>query len=350
MIPSRDIVLLLTHSADHYTVDRVAHEVSRLGAHPLRVDTDGFPSELELSSVLSGEGREVVLRTATGEHGDGEIRSVWLRRLGLPRIDEALEPAWREGCLRESQAALDGFLDGLAAAGCRFINPLEAERAALNKLHQLRQAQALGLEVPRTLVTNDAARVRSFFDHVRGRMVAKMLTPLSQSMDGSQPFVYTSAIGPEHLEALEELRYSPMVFQERIDKARELRVAVVGGRCFAGAIDASRSVTGQVDWRRAEPSECRWERGVLPAEVATRLEQLVAALGLVYGAVDLIVTPEGRHVFLEVNPGGEWGMLERELGLPIAAALAQELVAESALPSHTHRSTHDRPHRDPLLG
>jgi glutathione synthase/RimK-type ligase-like ATP-grasp enzyme len=332
MSPRRDIVLLLTHSADHYTVDRVAQEVSRLGARSLRVDTDGFPSELGLTSALGGEGGEVVLRTATGEHWGGDIHSVWLRRLGVPRLDEALEPAWREGCLRESHAAIEGFLDGLSAAGCRFINPLEAERAALNKLRQLRQARALGLEVPRTLVTNDAARVRAFFDQVRGRMVAKMLTPLSQSMDGSQPFVYTSAIGPEHLEALEELRHSPMAFQERIDKALELRVAVVGGRCFAGAINASRSVRGQVDWRRAGPSECHWEPGVLPAEVATRLEQLMAALGLVYGAVDLIVTPEGRHVFLEVNPGGEWGMLERELGLPIAAALAEELVAGNGLP------------------
>jgi glutathione synthase/RimK-type ligase-like ATP-grasp enzyme len=234
--------------------------------------------------------------------------------------------------VRESQAALDGFLEGLEAAGCRFINPLEAGRVAGNKVRQLRLARALGLEVPRTLVTNDGAQVRSFFEQVRGRMVAKMLTPLSQSMEGGQPFVYTSAIGPEHLEELEGLRHSPMVFQERIDKARELRVAVVGERCFVGAIDASRSVAGQVDWRRAGPHECRWEPGELPAEVAVRLERLVAALGLVYGAVDLIVTPEGRHVFLEVNPGGEWGMLERELGLPIAAALAEALLVGDGIP------------------
>ena len=162
-------------------------------------------------------------------------------------------------------------------------------------------------------------------------MVAKMLTPLSQSMEGGRPFVYTTAIGPEHLDELDDLRLSPMVFQERIDKARELRVAVVGGRCFVGAIDASGSAAGQVDWRRARPEECRWEPGELPEEVADCLQSLVAALGLVYGAADLIVTPDGRHVFLEVNPGGEWGMLEHELGLPIAAALAEALV-EDGLP------------------
>ncbi|HEX8822157.1 MAG TPA: MvdC family ATP-grasp ribosomal peptide maturase [Archangium sp.] len=334
MLPARDIVLLLTHGGDYYTVDRVARELSRRGAHPLRLNTEGFPAQLELTTALGRMGEEVALRTADGELRGEALRAVWVRRMVLPRLDEALEPSWREGCVRESLAAFEGFLEGLEARGCRFINPLVAGQAANNKPRQLRLAQALGLEVPRTLVTNDAARVRSFFEQVEGRMVAKMLTPLSQSMEGGNPFVYTSAIGREDLEALEGLRHSPMVFQERIDKRRELRVVVVGGRCFTGAIDASRSVMGRVDWRRAGPQECRWEPGELPADVAERLARLVAALGLVYGAVDLIVTPEGRHVFLEVNPGGEWGMLEHELGLPIAAALAEALLDEGAAPRH----------------
>ncbi|HYO72781.1 MAG TPA: MvdC family ATP-grasp ribosomal peptide maturase [Archangium sp.] len=328
MPPARDTVLLLTHSADFYTVDRVAEELSRRGVCALRVDTDGFPARLELTSSLGPGGDEVVLRTAAGELRGQEVRSVWLRRLVSPRLDESLEPDWRESCVRESRAALEGFLDGLLAAGCPFINPLGVEQAG-NKLRQLRLALAQGLEVPPTLVTNDAERVRSFFARVGGRMVAKMQTPLTQSMAGGQPFVYTSAIGPEDLEELEALRHSPMMFQERIDKARELRVAVVGERCFVGAIDASRSVAGQVDWRRSRPDEVHWEKGELPPEVAERLVRLVGELGLVYGAADFIVTPEGRHVFLEVNPGGEWGMLEKELGLPIAAALADALASAS---------------------
>jgi MvdC family ATP-grasp ribosomal peptide maturase len=337
MRPARDIVLLLTHGGDHYTVDRVAQELSRRGARPLRIDTEDFPSKLELTTALGRTDGEVALRTAAGEVRGEQLRAVWVRRQVLPRLDEELEPAWRDGCVRESLAAFEGFLEGLEALGCRFINPLVAGQAANNKPRQLRLARALGLEVPRTLVTNDAARVRSFFEQLQGRMVAKMLTPLSQSMEGGQPFVYTSAIGPEELEELEGLRHSPMVFQERIDKRRELRVVVVGGRCFTGAIDASRSEAGQVDWRRARPGECGWEPGELPADVAARLERLVAELGLVYGAVDLIVTPEGRHVFLEVNPGGEWGMLEHELGLPISAALAEALLDEGGAPQHFPR-------------
>ncbi len=329
MPSARDTVLLLTHSGDHFTIDRVAEELARRGLRPVRLDTDGFPTALELTTALGREGLEASLRTPSGVLRAEEVRAVWLRRLAAPRFDESLEPAWREGCARESRAALEGFLDVLEARGCRFVNRLEAGLAAGNKVRQLRLAQALGLEVPRTLVTNDAARVRAFYEQVGGWAVAKMLTPLSQSMDASLPFVYTSALRPEMLDDLEEgLRFSPMAFQERIDKARELRVVVVGGRCFVGAMDASGSSAGQVDWRRARPDECHWQVGGLPDAVALRLGRLVEALGLVYGAADIIVTPEGRHVFLEVNPGGEWGMLERELGLPIAAALAEALAGD----------------------
>jgi hypothetical protein len=52
----------------------------------------------------------------------------------------------------------------------------------------------------------------------------------------------------------------------------------------------------------------------------------MSELGLAFGAVDLICTPSGEHVFLEVNPGGEWGMLERDLALPVSEAIAAALV------------------------
>jgi glutathione synthase/RimK-type ligase-like ATP-grasp enzyme len=103
-------------------------------------------------------------------------------------------------------------------------------------------------------------------------------------------------------------------------------VICVGERHFVGAIDASRSETGRTDWRAARPDEVRWTNGTLPSDVARPLHALLERLGLVYGAVDLIRRPDGEHVFLEVNPGGEWGMLERHLGLSISEALADALL------------------------
>jgi len=117
-----------------------------------------------------------------------------------------------------------------------------------------------------------------------------------------------------------------MVFQELIPKAYELRVAYVAGETFAGALDATGTSRGHTDWRRAAPDECRWQKAQLPTEVTSSLQALMSDLGLVFGAVDFICTPAGEHVFLEVNPGGEWGMLERDLGLHISEAIAEALL------------------------
>jgi len=327
---TRDVVLLVTHSGDHYTIDRVAEELARRGARPRRFDCDRFPLTTSLTSALelaAGASRRT-LRDAHGTLDADSVRAVWMRRLWPAILDEDLDPALRDGCRRESMAALLGFLDGFRDR--RVVNPLDVDRAAENKLRQLQAARSLGLSIPRTLVTNDPAEVTAFYDALGGRMITKMLTPLTQSMRGDTAFVHTSAVSPEDLEDLEGLRHSPMVFQEHVAKAYELRVAVVatpdGGRCFPGAIDATRSDDGRVDWRKTAQGQAAWRPGSLPDDVADELCALVRALGLVYGAADVIVTPDGRHVFLEVNPAGEWGMLERDAGLPIAAALADALL------------------------
>jgi glutathione synthase/RimK-type ligase-like ATP-grasp enzyme len=49
--------------------------------------------------------------------------------------------------------------------------------------------------------------------------------------------------------------------------------------------------------------------------------------GLNYGAMDVIVTPDGRYVFLEINPAGQYMWIESKLGLPITDALV-ELLSE----------------------
>ena len=318
---TRTAVLLLTHSGDFYTVDLVSQAIARKDARAIRFNTDLFPSSVKLSA--RDECAHVL--TETGEQvSTAEVRAVWARKLWSPRMSDDLDERYRSMCVNESVAALEGFLDALHDA--RWVNDLERQRAAENKQRQLRLAVRAGLRVPRTLVTNDPVAARQFFAETEGETVAKLLRPLAVSMDAAQPFVYTNRVREEDLNGAETLRHSPMVFQELIPKARELRVAYVAGEAYAAALDASGTSRGRTDWRRAAPDECRWEKAQLPDEVSSGLRVLMLELGLVFGAIDLICTPSGEHVFLEVNPSGEWGMLERDLGLPISEAIAGALL------------------------
>jgi len=315
-------VLLLTHSGDFYTVDLVSQALARRGVRPIRFNTDLFPSSIKLVGRVGDER----IFTETGEQVSAvEVCAVWARKLWPPRMAQDLDDRYRAMCVGESTAALEGFLDALHDA--RWVNDLQCQRAAENKQRQLRLAARAGLCVPRTLVTNDPVAARQFFAETDGETVAKLLRPISVSMDAVDAFVYTNRVREEDLAGAETLRHCPMVFQELIPKACELRVAWVAGQIFAGAVDASRTSRGQTDWRRVAAEECRWQVAEVPAEVASGLHALMSELGLVFGAVDLICTPAGEYVFLEVNPSGEWGMLERDLGLPISEAIAAALVS-----------------------
>jgi len=324
---TRDAVLLLTHSGDFYNVDLVSQALARRGVRPIRFNTDLFPSSIKLSA-RAGDERAAHVVTEVGEQiSVAEVCAVWARKLWSPRMSDNLDERYRSMCVGESIAALEGFLDALHDA--RWVNILDRQRNAENKQRQLRVAARVGLRVPRTLVTNDPAAARQFFAETEGQTVAKLLRPLAVSMNADTPFVYTNRVREEDLAGVEALRHSPMVFQELIPKAYELRVAYVAGEVFPAALNASGTSRGHTDWRRVAPEECRWEKAQLPTEVANGLQALMSELGLVFGAVDLICTPSGEHVFLEVNPSGEWGMLERDLGLPISQAIAEALLEDN---------------------
>jgi glutathione synthase/RimK-type ligase-like ATP-grasp enzyme len=56
---------------------------------------------------------------------------------------------------------------------------------------------------------------------------------------------------------------------------------------------------------------------------------LMQNLGLVYGAIDLRLTPDGQYVFLEINPAGQFLFVEKATGQRISAALAHALLGEN---------------------
>jgi hypothetical protein len=306
-------VLLLSHRQEPFCTARVAGALERRGARALRLDSDEFPEVLRLSGEL-GEAGDVL----SWDDVPLRVDAVWLWRLWVPRIDASVDPRHREAAQREAATCLRGLLDLLP--GARWIDAIDDNRCAEHKTRQLRLARALGLAIPPTLITADAAAVRRFFAAHDGRVIAKLQTSLAYSMAGGGG-LSTRLLRREDLDALDGLRHCPMIFQRLVPKALELRIAWVDGLAFVGALDGARC---GVDWRRESTAD--WQSYELPRPVHERLARLMAALRLRQGAIDMIVTPAGEHVFLEVNPHGEWGMLERDLGLPIGAALADALL------------------------
>jgi glutathione synthase/RimK-type ligase-like ATP-grasp enzyme len=109
-----------------------------------------------------------------------------------------------------------------------------------------------------------------------------------------------------------------------------LRITVIGSRMFAAAVDSQRTAGAEIDWRERGVTLLRsWMPYTLPTELERALERYMERIGMQYSAIDMIVEPDGRHVFLEANPAGECFWLEYNApNFPLSIALADVLLDE----------------------
>lgn len=322
-------ILILTRSDDNESVAMVTRAIEARGDRVIRLDSDRYPTDVRLSMELDPAGQRTVMRVGDDAAFDlSEVRGIWLRRHHIAAALPAdMDSQLRAGAVAESRAALFGLLGSLDAF---WMDPLPVIRWAGQKPLQLRLAQESGLAVPRTLITNDPDRARDFARDCPHGVVAKMLSSFRVLDEGIEKVVFTTPVTKAHLEQLGGLRWSPMTFQQRLPKKLELRVSIVGRRVFAASVDSQAFERATEDWRRDGLAMLdAWRPYELPADVERRLLALMSRLELNYGAVDIVVTPNDEHVFLEVNPSGEFFWLERCPGLPISDAIADVLTGRA---------------------
>ena len=108
---------------------------------------------------------------------------------------------------------------------------------------------------------------------------------------------------------LDDVRFAPVIFQEYIPAQLDLRVTVIGNEIHTSAIHSA-DTAYQADYRM-ELNDARVEAFTLPGGMQRLVRAYMGRLGLLYGAIDIRVTPEGRYVFLEINPSGQWLFMEQ---------------------------------------
>ncbi|MGN6508566.1 MAG: MvdC/MvdD family ATP grasp protein [Chitinophaga sp.] len=314
------MILCITHSQDTYTIDLVQQQLLQYGYTPFRFNSDEFGSRYRLRYRLTHAGPQYQLQCGSQVIDARDIQGVWYRKLWPLQVPASLDPSYVPAFLKEYNTSLHIFLDALDVP---WINRIDLDHAVGgNKLLQLAAAQASGLRVPQTLFSNHAEDAIRFYDDHHGDVVVKLHGALSKTMDGRGDFFPTTRLRKEDVPMLESLSACPMILQEYIPKDRELRIVYVDGDFYAGSLQAP----GETDWRAAATALIQWEAFQLPRHVEDKIDEMMRLLGLQFGAIDMILQPDGEYVFLEVNPQGEWGMLEKYLGFPIAATIAEKLV------------------------
>lgn len=167
-----------------------------------------------------------------------------------------------------------------------FVNSISSIDLHFFKVLQLSRLRRAGLDVPATMASTSPDAVRSFAAQY-GSVIYK---PLS---GGALVQRLTEAdLAPERLTLIQ---HAPVLFQEEI-QGDEFRVYVLDGEPVAafqlptkGVVDARQALD------KVQPAE-------LPVSIWAKCIKAAQVAGVLFSAIDMRRTQEGREVILECNP------------------------------------------------
>lgn len=328
-------ILIVTNSNDLHA-DVVAARIESSGHAPFRLDLDDYPAGYELDCSFTGGRWDGRLRHLSS--GDSlpldEVGAVWMRKRAPYRYKSGpLTGQEKAHADAETGHILLGLLRTL---DCYWMSHPDSVRGSIWKPEQLQRAARMGFAVPPSLVTNLPAALAPFREQAGHGVVFKALSslmvaghdlPPDERIAGGLP---TTLIGDEHEDMLESIAELPCFFQNYAPKRHELRVTVIGEALFAARIHSQDDPRTSTDWRDMS-AEIPYEAAELPADVARRCLDFVHSYGLTFGALDLIVAPDGEHVFLENNPVGQFLFVEQLVPeLDMTGAVARCLAEGAA--------------------
>ncbi|MDL2272201.1 hypothetical protein LJC23_04125 [Desulfovibrio sp. OttesenSCG-928-I05] len=330
-------MFLILAAPDDLHADSVIYYLKKQQARVARLDpSQTLDADGGIRVTLQAGCSELRLPGGTIVRAD-DIAGIYCRNFSFPKAKPDA-PIAEHLAMAESRTALQGFCH--SASRARWVNNPWREAEVDNKILQHSHAAVLGLTIPDTLVTNDAAALRAFYQKHQANIIIKQMSDLC--LIEEEPFshpdgrpdckvygFYTHRVTEADLAAADDILRSgasPCLFQEEIPKKAELRVTVVGNRWFAHRIDSQSTPAARVDFRQVP--ELPVKETTIPDALGETLVRLIRSWGLVFAACDIVETPSGGHVFLEANVCGNWLWLEEGEESPIAECIAAYLLGK----------------------
>jgi hypothetical protein len=313
-------VLIITNDQDEHA-DAVVLELHKRNVPAFRFHPDDFPHACSISMDIRDDRIEGEIFNTYHRVAFDDICAAWFRRSqNLVTASPSLTSTTLDNYVKaQSMMTLTALCEGLQTLWVG--HPHRLRRANVKAL-QLVEASKAGFKTPQTLITNDPAKAATFVGLLGETTCAiKPLIALGVSNEQGYRLPLTTTLPPGH--SLESVALAPTIFQPYVDKAAELRCVVFGERIFCARINSQASETTRTDWRAGD---CEHEVFSLPGHVKTSIHRLMDSLGINFASMDMILTPEGEFVFLELNPNGQWLWLEEELGLPLVESMADLLT------------------------
>lgn len=310
-------VLILASRFD-LSCDYVVARLRRKGASYFRLNSEDFE---RFAIEFVPDSAMVSLRTddLNIQLEPETLKSIYFRRGVYPREAFTGQHSTSEQLSRSHRSTF--MRSFMVFKSCRWVNHPAATYQAEHKAIQLSTARAMGFDIPRTVITNNAAGILRAAQGTPTVAIKGLDTVLVWE-EGFETFGYTSLLDTSLAEQ-SYLSSAPVIAQEALEDKLDLRVTVVGDQVFCASVTHGGSSI-QGDWR-LKKGGAEFQPFDLPPIVAERCAHLTQSMGLVFGAIDLALQ-RGAYYFLEINPTGEWAWLVDQSNLPIDEAIANTLL------------------------
>ncbi|WP_370899768.1 grasp-with-spasm system ATP-grasp peptide maturase [Chryseobacterium gossypii] len=197
----------------------------------------------------------------------------------------------------------------------------------VNKFEVLRIAKELGIEIPKSILTNSKSKLINFFYKCNGEVISKMhdmlLCDIKETY--STYATYTEKIEINFINELPD-HFFVAHFQEKLEKIYEVRTFYLDGELFSMAMFSQKDERTSIDFRRYNRENMnRRVPYKLPSVLENRIRLLMQKIGLNSGSLDIVKTKDS-YVFLEVNPIGQFGFVSNACNYKLHKKIAEYLT------------------------
>ncbi|MBI5880639.1 hypothetical protein HZB90_00750 [archaeon] len=314
-------MLVLTYVEDIHA-DYVCEYFEKTGVEFFRVNTDKLITDYGLAFdskkgrfAISGDSRHILL---------DDTWCIWNRRVMEPDLPGDFPKELENIVFAETERTWEGLL--FSHRG-RVVNDPRANFAANNKIDQLCFARGYGdgIETPETILTNVPDVLNEFYRE-RSKICHKLQRSAVVKKGDIYLITYNNIVEDEQIKQAHLIRRHPSLFQEYIDKEYELRITALENKIVGIAIHSQDSEQSKVDFRRYDFENVGYERVDLPTNVEKFCTELIKHYGLRFGEIDMICAKDGRYVFLEINPNGQWLWLQLMSDYNLTEDVAENLL------------------------
>jgi len=282
------MILILSANND-FTTNEVIKWLHILDKKYIRVH------EFELFEIKVMD-KKILLKSQRNSFYIDDINSVWFRRGGIKFNRLQFQHDSVNKIMNETQFCLEDYVIKKLESK-KHINKQSNNRT--NKLLVLEEAVAVGLEVPPYFLANNT-------DHVNlGKTITKSISEniiVKSAFDDFDGILYTSIVDKQEDEV-----FFPTFFQEKIEKAFEIRCFYLNGKVWSCAIFSQNDEQTKIDNRIYNYGKHnRTVRYTLPPEIHHKMCILMTELDYNCGSIDFIKSIDGKFYFLEVNPVGQF--------------------------------------------